>query len=115
VDVSSTLNYPSKEYNIRSADKERIPTYYKDSPFTLDLGAECNGIFIFVKFITFLSFGTRGDPGQIRSSASPLIYVVRGGPLDETAKTKALCHSRCDTVNIPPCSKTLSAEHNACI
>jgi hypothetical protein len=34
-----------------------------------------------------------------------------GGPLDETGKSEAPCHSRCGTVNIPPCSKTLSAEH----
>jgi hypothetical protein len=31
--------------------------------------------------------------------------------LDETAKTKAPCCSRCDTIKIRPYSKALSAEH----
>jgi hypothetical protein len=30
---------------------------------------------------------------------------------DETGKPEALCHSRCGTINIPPSSKALSAEH----
>jgi hypothetical protein len=34
-----------------------------------------------------------------------------GGPSDETGKTEVLCHSRCGTIKIPPCSKALSAEH----
>jgi hypothetical protein len=34
-----------------------------------------------------------------------------GGPLDETGKTKAPCHSRCGTIKIPPCSKAPSAKH----
>jgi hypothetical protein len=34
-----------------------------------------------------------------------------GGPSDETVKTEVLCHSRCGTIKIPPCSKALSAEH----
>jgi hypothetical protein len=29
----------------------------------------------------------------------------------ETVKAEAPCHSRCDTINIPPCAKVLSAEH----
>jgi hypothetical protein len=34
-----------------------------------------------------------------------------GGPSDETRKTEVPCHSRCGTIKIPSCSKTLSAEH----
>jgi hypothetical protein len=35
-----------------------------------------------------------------------------GGTSNETEKkTKTQCHSRCGTINIPPCSKALSAEH----
>jgi hypothetical protein len=37
--------------------------------------------------------------------------LVGGGPSDETGETEALCHSRCGTMKIPPCSKALSAEH----
>jgi hypothetical protein len=33
-----------------------------------------------------------------------------GGPSDDTGKTEVPCHSRCDTIKIPPCSKALSAE-----
>jgi hypothetical protein len=33
-----------------------------------------------------------------------------GGPADETGKTEAPCHSRCGTIEIPPCSKALIAE-----
>jgi hypothetical protein len=29
----------------------------------------------------------------------------------ETGKTEVPCHSRCDAIKIPPCSKALSAEH----
>jgi hypothetical protein len=34
-----------------------------------------------------------------------------GGPSDGTGKTKTPCHSRCGTIKIPSCSKSLSAEH----
>jgi hypothetical protein len=50
-----------------------------------------------------------------RSSTSPRVSLKAtkwGGPSDETGKTEATCHSRCDTIKIPPCSKTLSAEHS---
>jgi hypothetical protein len=32
--------------------------------------------------------------------------------VDETGKTEALCQSRCGTIEIPPYSKVLSAEHS---
>ena len=32
------------------------------------------------------------------------------GSSDETAKTEAPCHSRCDSINTPSCSKALSAK-----
>jgi hypothetical protein len=32
------------------------------------------------------------------------------GPLDETGKTDVPCHSKCDSIKIPPCSKAMSAE-----
>jgi hypothetical protein len=34
-----------------------------------------------------------------------------GGPSNETGKTEAPCHGKYGTINIPPCSKTPSAEH----
>ena len=37
-----------------------------------------------------------------------------GGLLDETAKTEVPCHSRCGTIKIPPCSKSISMVANVC-
>jgi hypothetical protein len=34
-----------------------------------------------------------------------------GVPSDETGTTKTLCHSRCGTIKIPPCSKVLIVEY----
>jgi hypothetical protein len=47
----------------------------------------------------------------LESSPKHVIINVIGDPSDETGKIEAPCHSRCDMIKIPPCSKALSAEH----
>jgi hypothetical protein len=37
--------------------------------------------------------------------------LLWGSALDETAIMEVPCHSRCCTLKIPSCSKTLSSEH----
>jgi hypothetical protein len=80
----------------------------------------------------------RENPGKNRSSAPPCVSLeatewgpvriwVRirpphsfasrkrllngGGPSNETGITGAPCHSRCGTIETPPCSKALIAKH----
>jgi hypothetical protein len=44
---------------------------------------------------------------------NPLVCLKRRlrHPSDKTGKTEVLCHSRCGTIKITPCSKVLRAEH----
>jgi hypothetical protein len=50
------------------------------------------------------------DTGSKRSSTSP--RVVKGAVLrTRLEKNEVLCHSRCGTIKILPCSKALRAEH----
>jgi hypothetical protein len=53
------------------------------------------------------------NPVRIRVRIDPPYPLVcrERHPSDETEKTEVPCHSRCDTIKIPPCSKALSAEH----
>lgn len=48
------------------------------------------------------------------SSLSPCLSLEVtkwGSPSDEITKIETPCHSRCDTINVPPCSKAASSEH----
>jgi hypothetical protein len=92
----------------------RVCTIYKSLSFVY-----CYLFFILVDsrhgfyFISLYSISTLMNL-ENTSSASPCVSYEAtewGGPSDETGKAEGPCHSRCSTIKIPPCSKTLNSEH----
>jgi hypothetical protein len=70
------------------------------------------------KYLLYSWSQTVNRPMRLRVRIdSPHPFVCRKTRLNGTVlrmrlkKTKVPCHSRCDTIKIPPCSKDLSAEH----